>query len=371
MKHKVLIVDDNPKNLWTMKMVLKDLDIEVIEASSGEDALRILLHNDFALAILDVQMPNMDGYELAQFIRDDERHKLLPIIFVSAIMKDDFHIFKGYESGSVDYLSKPFNPHVLTSKVKVFVQLAQNQFELKKAIEKEKNASLAKSDFFNNLEYVIKNPLIELSQISEMLKESKDKLDDDGLFGVMDSNINYLQSLFTDLLLISKIESNNLTLTTNISYIQNVFEDYELYFKEMFDISNNSIIIEKTPDIPSFEADITYLDKIIKLLIKQINNFMTNGTIEISVNELERTSQKISFDIVIMDNNTDNLKDDTIFSFEKTQKDNTNSNCSGLELNLAKKLIEMMNGSLSLKNDIEKGNIFTLNFTFPICKENN
>ncbi len=366
MKHKVLVVDDNPQNLWTMKMVLKEVDIEIIEASSGEDALRILLHDDFALAILDVQMPGMDGYELAQFIRDDERHKLLPIIFVSAIMKDDFHIFKGYESGSVDYLSKPFNPHVLTSKVKVFVQLAQKQFELNEAIERANGANLAKSEFFNNLEFVIKTPLIELSQISEMLIESKNKLDDDGLFGVMDSNINYLQSLFTDLLLISKIESNNLTLTPSISYIQNLFEDCELHFKELLEISNNNIIVEKIPDIPSFEADITCLDKIMRLFIKRINNFMTNGKIEISVNELERTSQNISFNIVIMDNNTDNLKDDTIFSFDKTQKDNTNSNCSGLELNLAKKLIEMMNGSLSLKNDIVKGNIFTLNFTFPI-----
>ncbi|MCI5208012.1 MAG: response regulator, partial [Candidatus Electrothrix sp. ATG2] len=105
----ILIVDDKVNNLIALENALSDIDVRFIKATSGYAALREILRHDFALAILDVQMPEMDGYELAQLIRTRKQTSKLPIIFLSAIYSDDFHIFKGYDSGAVDFITKPFS----------------------------------------------------------------------------------------------------------------------------------------------------------------------------------------------------------------------------------------------------------------------
>jgi signal transduction histidine kinase/HPt (histidine-containing phosphotransfer) domain-containing protein/ActR/RegA family two-component response regulator len=132
---KILIVDDKPQNLYALESVLNPLNARIIKANSGNEALIATLHHDFALAILDVQMPEMDGYELAEFIRSEDKTKFLPIIFLSAVYSDDFHIFKGYESGAVDFITKPFKPEILLSKVRIFLELSIQKLTLKKQRE--------------------------------------------------------------------------------------------------------------------------------------------------------------------------------------------------------------------------------------------
>ncbi|MFZ5351590.1 MAG: GGDEF domain-containing response regulator [Bacillota bacterium] len=119
----VLIVDDRPENLLVMESLLDDLPCNVIKANSGNDALSMLLTYDVALVLLDVQMPEMDGFEIAELMRGSEKTRDIPIIFVTAINKEQRSIFKGYELGAVDYLFKPVDPYVLKSKVKVFIEL--------------------------------------------------------------------------------------------------------------------------------------------------------------------------------------------------------------------------------------------------------
>jgi PAS domain S-box-containing protein len=119
----VLLVDDRPENLITLEAVLGPLDLDLVRASSGEGALRALLERDFAAVILDVQMPGMDGFETASYIRRRPRSRLTPIIFLSAISTDVSHVMRGYESGAVDYVLKPFDPAILRSKVQVFAEL--------------------------------------------------------------------------------------------------------------------------------------------------------------------------------------------------------------------------------------------------------
>ncbi|MBF0239379.1 MAG: SpoIIE family protein phosphatase [SAR324 cluster bacterium] len=131
---KVLIVDDHAENLFVLESILKRLHVSVIKAQSGNQALTLMLEHQFALAMLDVQMPQMDGYELAELMRSDERCKDIPIIFVSAIFSDDFHVFKGYQSGAVDFISKPFNPEILLGKVRVFINLAEQRQQLERVI---------------------------------------------------------------------------------------------------------------------------------------------------------------------------------------------------------------------------------------------
>lgn len=127
---KVLIVDDKVGNLLALENILTPLGVEIIKASSGEDALRATLNHSFALAILDVQMPGMDGYELAGVLRNDKGTHNLPIIFLSAVYSDEANVFRGYMSGGVEFITKPFNPDILLSKVRVFLELFEQKTEL-------------------------------------------------------------------------------------------------------------------------------------------------------------------------------------------------------------------------------------------------
>lgn len=124
---KILIVDDQPANLLVMESLLEGVEAELVKATSGQQALSLVLEHEFALILLDVQMPGMDGFETATLLRGRKQTRHLPIIFVTAISKDDEHVFKAYESGAVDYLFKPINPHILRSKVDIFLQLDRQQ----------------------------------------------------------------------------------------------------------------------------------------------------------------------------------------------------------------------------------------------------
>jgi len=123
-KAKVLIVDDKEENLIALEEVLREVDAELVRAQTGEEALRAILEHHFALALLDVQMPGMDGYELAKLMRGgEEKTARMPIIFLSAVYSDDFHVFKGFEAGAVDFITKPYNPQQLRNKVEIFLEI--------------------------------------------------------------------------------------------------------------------------------------------------------------------------------------------------------------------------------------------------------
>ncbi len=142
----VLIVDDRPENLLAVESVIESPDLNIIKAATGDEALGLMLDHDFALAILDVQMPGIDGFETAELMRGSEKTRQIPIIFVTAISKEHKYVFKGYESGAVDYLFKPIDPGIMRSKVKVFCEL----FRQKRIIQdhlreiEEKNEGLEK-----------------------------------------------------------------------------------------------------------------------------------------------------------------------------------------------------------------------------------
>ncbi len=141
----ILAVDDRPANLLALERVLHDVKARVVRATSGEEALALSLRHTFALAILDVQMPGMDGYELAEFLLSDPATAATPIIFVSAAYSDEDHQFQGYRAGAVDYLVKPYDPAVLVSKVNVFLELARHRHHLETLVA-ERTAALRASE---------------------------------------------------------------------------------------------------------------------------------------------------------------------------------------------------------------------------------
>ena len=127
---EILIVDDRPENLLALEAILEPLGQITVRASSGDEALRKLLSHNVAMILLDVQMPGINGFETAKMIKSRERTKYIPIIFLTAISKDETYVFEGYSVGAVDYMSKPFQPDILRSKVNVFVDLFQKQRQL-------------------------------------------------------------------------------------------------------------------------------------------------------------------------------------------------------------------------------------------------
>lgn len=120
---RILAVDDHKPNLLALEAILDPLGVDIVSVTSGEDALIEVLRSDFALILMDVQMPNLDGYATTSLIKKRQKSKHVPVIFLTAISREEAHIFKGYEHGAVDYLVKPFDPAILRAKVGVFIDL--------------------------------------------------------------------------------------------------------------------------------------------------------------------------------------------------------------------------------------------------------
>lgn len=157
----ILLVDDRPENLTALEALLSDMGLNLVKALSGNDALRLSLKQDFALVLLDVQMPDMDGFETAELMRSNPKTRHLPIIFVTAGMKDISCQFKGYDAGAVDYLLKPLEPVILRSKVKVFCEL----YLLRRELE-QREASL---------ESLVYERTAELVRTADHLLESEER----------------------------------------------------------------------------------------------------------------------------------------------------------------------------------------------------
>src|ERR671934_2515579 len=139
----VLLVDDRPENLLALEGILAPLGQPLLYAHSGDEALRHLLRHDVAVILLDVQMPELDGFETATLIKQRERTSHIPIIFITAISKDEEQVFRGYSAGAVDYVFKPFSTEVLRSKVSVFIELHEKNAELRRQAELLKEQELA------------------------------------------------------------------------------------------------------------------------------------------------------------------------------------------------------------------------------------
>ncbi|HYG49510.1 MAG TPA: response regulator [Flavobacteriales bacterium] len=168
---KILIVDDRPENLVALRTVLKDLDIELVETTSGNEALKATLHHNFALALLDIQMPEMDGYELAGILREEEKTMNMPFIFISAVYTDNLNVFKGYEKGAFSFITKPFQPEILINKVKFFIDKHQQELALVQLNSDLKSKNEELEAFSYSVSHDLKAPLRSINSYSAILRE--------------------------------------------------------------------------------------------------------------------------------------------------------------------------------------------------------
>ncbi|MGC4062827.1 MAG: hybrid sensor histidine kinase/response regulator [Aquabacterium sp.] len=172
-----LLVDDVAENLVALRALLLRDDVDVLTARSGEEALELLLAHDVALALVDVQMPGMDGFELAELIRGSERTRHIPLIFVTAGTHDQHRLFKGYETGAVDFLYKPIDPHILNSKVNVFFDLYRQKRALAHELQERTETLRMNEMFMAVLGHDLRNPLSAIVHSAYVLQRDSSHSD--------------------------------------------------------------------------------------------------------------------------------------------------------------------------------------------------
>jgi signal transduction histidine kinase len=210
-KAKILLVDDEPKSLYALQELLSTLGESLMTAPSGEEALRLVLKHDFAVILLDVRMPGIDGFETAKLIRNRERSRLTPIIFLTAAADEMTSMFRGYEVGAVDYLMKPVVPEILKSKVSVFVELHRKSERLTESEDKlrrlaahlisvreEERAHIAR-EIHDELGQVLTGIKMEVGWLAKRLTEPQLLEKTDSMSKLIDSTVQTVRKIATGL----------------------------------------------------------------------------------------------------------------------------------------------------------------------------
>jgi signal transduction histidine kinase len=208
----VLLVDDRQENLLALEGILKPLGVRIVKARSGEEALLHLLRETFAVILLDVQMPRLDGLQTAELIKHREQTRHIPIVFITALSRETAYVFKGYAHGAVDYLLKPIDPEILRAKVRVFCDL----FVRGEQIRKQALESEVKDVFLSSVVHELQTPLAAAKAQAQLalhqLGERREQVGTANALRVITHQIDRLTRLVSDLLDVNRLESGALEL---------------------------------------------------------------------------------------------------------------------------------------------------------------
>jgi len=385
-KPKILIADDKPENLIALEKVLEDLDVEFVRALSGNEGLARSLRGDIALAIVDIQMPGMDGYQMVSLLRQGPKTRHIPVIFVSAIYSDDLYIIKGLETGGIDFITKPIVPEILRGKVRLFLEMHHQRRQLEQLVEELRRtqqqlieerdraeaATRAKSLFLASMSHEIRTPLNGIIGIVNILKQTNDPARVAEYLEIVEISADNLLSIINDILDFSKIESQQLELE-NIPFsvateIQNVIK--LLHFKA------TEKGLELKSDIPSNIPGCVVGDPVRfkQILINLVNNaikFTEKGSVLVTATLHDLTPDQCVIYCAVKDTGIGITEEGKLRLFrEFSQTDKSISRRfggSGLGLAISKKLAEMMQGGIGVESEYGKGSTFWFTVTFGRC----
>jgi signal transduction histidine kinase len=367
----VLVVDDVKENLVALNALLSCENLNIYLAKSGSEALELMMQHDFGLALLDVQMPEMDGFELAELMRGSNKTKNIPIIFVTAASKHSGHIFKGYESGAVDFLIKPLNAHIVKSKVNVFLKLHQQKIELKQQVEQlnqtKHELELAvgvREEFMSIAGHELKTPLTSLKLQSQMRLRNLDKgssvlftpvklLE---MFNSDNIQIGRLTRIIDDMLDISRIRSGKLSMKYDNFDLCALVTDILENHKELFKTAGIQTRIDFACDSIIGNWDKFRIEQVITNLFTNAIRYGAKKPVEIRVHtELDRAF------IIIEDKGIGIAKKDLKRIFQRFERA-TGSEDRGLGLGLyiVTQIIEAHKGLIKVESHQGEGSIFTI-----------
>lgn len=396
----ILIVDDLRANILVLKKILELHNLAVDTAESGEEALKKILKNDYFLVILDVQMPGMDGFEVAEILAGSNRTKDIPVIFLSAINKEKKYIFRGYETGAVDYITKPVDPDLLILKVKTFLKLYEQKNELKTTkdllskeieIRKEAQENLECKVMERTEELLAKNAELELKNhelqqfswvVSHDLKEPlrkialftriiKDKfiVNEEKALDYAERTIRSserMSNLITDLLDYSRLSSDTDSVTSDLNdVLQEVISDFDYLITE----KKAEITIGIMPVIKGVPSQ---LRQVFQNLIGNSMKFTRSDVAP----QIEITSEIIAtkeYDseplptgkycrIIVKDNGIgfEEVYIDKIFKIFQSLHSSNQFEGTGIGLAIVKKIIEKHNGIITAKSSLGNGASFII-----------
>jgi signal transduction histidine kinase len=397
----ILLVDDRPENLLALEAILEPLGQNLIRAASGPEALRQVLATDFAVMLLDVQMPGMNGFEVAEIIKSRERSRTIPIIFLSAISKEDAYVFKGYSMGAVDYVFKPFNPDVLKSKVSVFVDLFVKQRELqrqgdllrdsqKRELELEHRTSLleaearsaaklsqmndelhrrqvaleqamgARNRFYASMSHELRTPINAVIGYSTIMLDNiygplniKQK---EGLQRTLKA-ARHLLELVNDVLDLSKIEAGKIELTLQPVMFPSLIEDLFVTVRPLADEYGSTLSLDTEGEHFNIVSDPRRVRQILLNLLSNAIKFGEGKPIRVLCKQCEDKSAEIE----VIDQGVGIAHDDIARIFEEfVQVSESKQPGTGLGLPISRRLAQLLDGSLTVHSAPGEGSAFRL-----------
>jgi len=382
-KPKILIVDDKVSNILVIEGLLADIEVEFVRALSGLEAIERSTTDEFALVLMDVQMPGMDGFETVGIMRKDPKNELLPIIYITAIYNENYYRTQGIKKGAVDFLTKPIIPDLFVGKVTLFINLYRQrkqleqeiiqrkviEQELKKAKEVAEEAARAKQQFLSTMSHEIRTPLNGIINTVHMLREEDPRTDQVDNIEMLEFSADSLLRLVNDILDYSKIDAGKIEfeaidfeLRKLLSGIRQSFE-YEILRKRL------RMDIEVDDDIPVVViGDSIRLSQILINLVGNAIKFTETGKITIRVDRLSETADNLALRFRVSDTGIGIPADKQQYIFESfTQASSTTTRKyggTGLGLAITRKLVAMQGGFIVLESTENVGSTFSFSLNF-------